>query len=298
MMQIGGEMPFEIIRKDITEIEADAIVFLAPEKSDELSTLHGGKIWIKKAEEGKAEHVINITTPECLFELCSCYEKSLALALEHGYMSIAFPLSLHEESGYFKGDILSAAVAVIRDFLFIHEMDIFIVFDEDDSVIISNRLFSLISKFIERKYVDVPNVRSTVFGRRMEMHDLEISGDLVGELDNIDEGFSEYLLRKIAEKGMSEVECYKRANIDRKLFSKIRSDRFYKVGKNTALAFAVALRLDLKETRILLEKAGYALSRSSRSDIIVEYFIRNGIYDIFEINEALFSFDEALLGQR
>ena len=248
----------------------------------------------------------------------SCYRESLALAKEHQCETVAFPLISSGVYGYPKDQALKVAINVISDFLLENEMTVYIVIFDKAAYKISEKLFSDIAEYIDDNYVDehtdyrrerirmnaLPSMAPRTRRKKSDDDFLEMcdckamvpEDDLDAKLKQIDESFSQMLLRKIDEKGMTDAECYKKANIDRKLFSKIRSDVHYKPSKPTALAFAISLELSLSETEDMLRKAGFALSHSNKFDIIIEYFISKGNYNIFEINEALFAFDQSLLG--
>ena len=249
----------------------------------------------------------------------SCYRESLLLAKERDCKTVAFPLISSGVYGYPKDQALKVAIDVIGDFLLEHEMTVYLVIFDKAAYQISEKLFSDIAEYIDDHYVDehtdynrertrmnAPLAPCVAVAKQkkakpalpyaLDCKAMVAEDDLDTRLKQIDESFSQMLLRKIDEKGMTDAECYKKANIDRKLFSKIRSDVHYKPSKPTALAFAIALELSLSETEDLLRKAGFALSHSNKFDIIIEYFIHKGNYNIFEINEALFAFDQSLLG--
>ena len=254
--------------------------------------------------------------------LASCYEKSLDLAWQYGCESIAFPMISTGVYGYPKGEAMEVAVDAVSHFLLSHDMMVYLVVFGRESLLAGQKLFRDIQSYIDDVYVDehVDQYRESARARKIRYHApsasyLDNMGDMCSAelmqpsmapaagapdwdemLKKTDEGFSQTLLRLIDERGMSDAQCYKNANVDRKLFSKIRSNPEYRPSKPTALAFAIALRLDLPETKAFLEKAGFALSHSSRFDIILEYFILHRDYDIYRINEVLFEYDLPLLG--
>ena len=249
-------------------------------------------------------------------QLYSCYKKSLELAKEYECGSVAFPLISSGVYGYPKDKALDVAVSAITDFLEENDMDIIMVVFDKNAVSVSEKLISDVKKYIDDNYAEE---HSPYFSRRnkeirfwgecdepdskmladREYRTPESYDDLSAcfeDFDKLDETFSQALLRMIDEKGLTDVQVYKKANIDRRLFSKIRSDMNYKPKKQTAIALAVALELDIQETQKLLEKAGYTLSNSIKFDVIIKYFIENKKYNIYEINETLFAFDQSLIG--
>lgn len=288
-----------------------------------------GEAVITKGYALKANYVIHTVGPiygqDRINEeqqLYSCYKNSLALAKKKHIASIAFPVISSGIYGYPKTEAIKIATRAIRDFLSRNEMEIYLVVYDKKAFQISEKLFSEVQSFIDERLVTPDDRRriaedgttvgcnqyssamlsdeSVYIPEMLPAASAESKGlkkrKSLEDLMNIKaETFSEMLLRMIDEKGMTDVEVYKRANMDRKLFSKIRK-KDYTPKKVTVVALIIALKLNMKETRELLSRAGFAFSESSKFDIIIQYFIEQQNYDIFEINETLFAFEQQLLG--
>ena len=337
-------MPLQIVRQDITKMQVDAIVnttheemvgysgvdlaihkAAGPQLDKEcarIAPLGLGTAKITNAYNLDAKYIIHTSGPvwqgglvgESII-LKSCYIESLKLAIANGCNSIAFPLISSGVYGYPKDQVLKFAIQVITEFLFDHEIMVYLCVYDRTSYEFSKKLFSEISEIINDDFID-----------ELEDFDGEILGDVIvhnkcidaapkmmapcaAECSSIagkslheymkamDKSFAFKLFDLIDERGMTDVECYKKANVDKKTFSKIKCNpQTYKPSKQTAVAFAIALKLNLDETQDLLASAGLTLSRSFTFDKIIRYFIQKEVYDIFEINEALFEFDQVLLG--
>jgi len=343
-------MPLQIIRQDITKMSVDAIVNTTNEEMIGYSgvdlAVHEGAGPLLDAECAKlaplglgtakitngynlnAKYIIHTSGPvwqgglvgESII-LKSCYIESLKLAVAKGCNTVAFPLISSGTYGYPKDQVLKFAIQVITEFLFDHELTVYLCVFDRTSYEFSKKLFFEINEIIDDNYVDECDDDSIdgVFESAILADEIvhrkcmdaapkmmapcksensSIAGKTLHEyMKAMDKSFAYKLFDLIDERGMTDVECYKKANIDKKTFSKIKCNpQTYKPSKQTAVAFAIALRLDLEETQDLLASAGLTLSRSFTFDKIIRYFIQKGIYDIFEINEALFEFDQVLLG--
>ena len=261
--------------------------------------------------------------------LRSCYEKSLALAADRGAGSVAFPLIAAGNEGFPPELALRAALEAISDFLLHSDMQVTLVVFDRTAWKLSEELTAPVRSFIDENYVvkavekeygafpqPLKKISSARIRRPKRIKEKKLyeeeampppmelsaatapSAGLDELLRETDAGFQETLLKLIDRSGRTDADVYKKANVDRKLFSKIRGNIAYRPSKTTALAFAVALELDVEETRDLLMRAGFALSKSSKLDIIVEYFLMKKEYDILAINAVLFDFDQPLLGGR
>lgn len=293
---------------------------------DELAPLKTGEAVITPGFNLPAKYVIHAAGPvyrEWSVErseqlLRAAYINSLKRAVENKCQRIAFPLISSGIYGYPRDEALQVAISAIHDFLDDHELEIILVVYDKSAFTLSQELLGHVEDYLNEHYVDVePRTRRPLLDvERIALAEAKAEADLHYDqlleekqshaflvpasieqvIDDLDEPFSEMLLRLIDAKGMTDVAVYKRANLDRKLFSKIRSGKGYMPSKRTAIALAIALRLSLEETDDLLARAGYTLSRAVLFDVIVSYFIVHGKYDIFTINTVLFAYDQPLLG--
>ena len=264
-----------------------------------------------------ARYVIHTAGPvrECGSEaeklkLRACYESCLRLAEEHGCRTVAFPLISAGTFGFSTADAMLIAKNTIEDFLVEHDMTVWLVAYRSHTYNLGIKLFCEVSSFVERSFVGDYSVRYSDREVRYSIGSLHSNPAYetaaktpkpgIQRLDDmlkvIDEGFAEMLMRKIKEKGISNAECYNKALVTKSVFSKIKNNPDYKPTKPTVAGFVVALELPINEAKEMLGKAGYSLSHSSRFDIILEWFITNGIYDVFLINEVLLDYDQLLIG--
>ena len=338
-------MPLKIIRQDITKMPVDAIVNTTNEEMigysgvdlavhrragadldaecAKIAPLGLGTVKMTKGYNLDAKFIIHTSGPvwqgglngESII-LRSCYNEALKLAYESGFESIAFPLISAGAYGYPKDQVLKFAIQVITEFLYEHELMVYICIHDPDSYEFSRNLYRELSEMLSqtesfdnethcsvRYEAPRASMRAPIaYAPRCSAPQPEESGSVAGQslheyMKKMDKSFAYKLFDYIDEKGMTDVECYKKANVDKKTFSKIKCNPDkYKPSKHTAVAFAIALKLNLDETQELLASAGLTLSRSFTFDRIIRYFIQKGNYDIFEINEALFEFDQVLLG--
>lgn len=291
-----------------------------------------GEAYITPAFDLKAKYVIHTVGPVWYdgsygeeTKLRRCYENTLQLAAEWGCKSIAFPLISTGNYGFPKDRALKIAISVFTEFLAEHEMRIWLVVFHDQAYRLSEQLFHHVASYIDQHYVDECekaarrlNVMPRMSRPMSRMLEDERCSDMVCQertyappreapkkklslaelLKQEDAGFSETLAKRIQERGKKKSEVYKKANLTKQHFSKILNNPDYKPTKSTALALAVALELNLEQTRDLIGRAGFALTNSSKFDLIVRYFIETGNYNVVEINIALYEFDQPLLGAR
>lgn len=285
----------------------------------ECRTLGGcptGSARLTAAYDLPCKYVIHTVAPrwqdgrhdECAL-LVSCYLAALALAEKRGCESVAFPLLSSGSLNYPREQALDIAIDTIGHFVLRSDMTVYLVVFDRAAYPLRGDVRAEIRAYINDRYVDVYAISQAIAQHEERLYSARMFDDspspstytlaslsLEEAVKQLDEGFSEMLLRKISESGMTDAQCYKRANIDRRLFSKIKNDKHYTPSKSTVIAFALALELPMEELREMLGKAGYSLTRACEFDIIVEYFVTRGIYSVFTINEALFAFDQDLIG--
>lgn len=330
-------MPFKVIRNDITKVKAEIIVNSANplprigsgtdsaiyesagaeqllQERMKIGNIDPGNAEYTSAYALQAKYIIHTVGPiwidgkhNELETLHSCYRNSLAIADKLSAKSIAFPLISTGTYGFPKDKALNIALEEIGKYLLTHETEIILVVFDKSSFEISANLIGSIDNYIEEQTVEIitekeyewrvmPRNRVT-FCSDTNNNQNKTSDSLDSILNDAGETFQQKLFKLIDERGLDDVSVYKKANIDRKVFSSIRCKPNYKPKKKTAVAFAVALELDYNEMTDLLSRAEIALSPSSKFDLIISYCVKNKIYDILEINAILFQYGQPILSE-
>lgn len=326
-------MPLEIIREDITRLMTDAIVHstnpklkmgrgssesifnsagkeLLTKALKEFSYCAPGDVVITSAFNLASKYIIHTVGPiwsggmnQEAEILGSCYNQALNCAIKNNIKSIAFPLISAGVHEYPKVEALRIAVTTIQNFLLNHEIKVYLVVYDKQVYQLSTKLFTSVNQYIDDNYVEKRKVDYRLRDVELDSFSVNLNKEILHSestfedlFNKLDKSFSESLLSLIDKRNLSDVETYKKANISKAHFSKIRSHKEYRPSKSTVLAFCIALSLNIDECINLLEKAGFSLSNSSKHDLIVKYFIENKNYDIYEINNVLFEYDQTLLG--
>lgn len=324
-------MPFELIRQDITQLDVDVIVNAVNsdlslgrgvdyriqdqagdhlrETLSHLTFHHPNDILVTPGFDLNTRLIYHTQTPQWqggfnqeMDELIKVYERCLYKAVEMNQESIAFPLLSSGHHRFPKEKAIQIAMSTIQRFVLRHDILVYLVLYDETAYFISQKLNMLVKNYIhdrlEEPEMNLREMRVNLAHRdelrtRRSYSRIESLDDL---LEHMEETFTQRLLRLIDERQMIDSHVYRAANIDRRLFSKIRNNIHYQPSKPTVCAFAIALKLNLDETKDLLQSAGYSLSSSQRFDLIIEYCIRYKKYSVFEVNEVLFDFQQPLLG--
>ena len=345
-------MPFLMIRNDITKVAADAIV--NPANRNLLQGSGTSRAIYQAAGEqeltasceaiGRCDLGRAVCTPafglpaKYIFhavcpawqgggfgeaeQLASAYHSALKLATKYHCESVAFPLLSSGNYGYPKEQAFRIAVDTITQYVMEHDLTVYLVLYDRDSLAVSRKLFASVEEYIDDHYVAQNDEsyqfdrrrRESVERRRWRLEEkaapmLETAAappppavapmaarSLENLMDNLGEGFTTRLLRLIDERGLKDSTVYKQSNISRQHFSKIQCNRDYNPKKKTVLAFAVGLHLSEDETIDLLKSAGYAFSDGSKRDWIVRYCLEQKIYNINQVNTLLFQWNQEQLG--
>lgn len=325
-------MPFQIVRNDITLMQVDAIVNTANEfptyssgtdtavyeaagvekllaAREKIGFLNEGEVAITPGFNLPAQYIIHAVSP--LYQggnkgeserLRSCYNKSLQLAKEHGCKSIAFPLIATGGFGYPQEEGMEIALSCINQFLMKEDMMVYLVVFNKEAFHLSGKLFNDVQSYIDDHYVEEKIeveysyrcISEPAFSRPAEKKSRRSLDDVISQAS---ETFQQQLFRLIDQSGEKDVTIYKKANVDKKLFHKIKINENYQPSKHTVICFSLALELSLDETKDLLARAGYALSPCNKRDLIIQYFIENKIYDIYTVDCVLYDYDQQMLGK-